>query len=391
MSDQVTTRTAQEGGSTGMLSLQSRVGPIASDGLAKSTSKLCPPVRVEDSPASDHEQSIAALQPPRDSGLDFTKGALVLFMVLYHWLNYFVSPQGQYYNYLRFLTPSFIFITGFMISQVHLQRYGASGSQLSKRLIVRGLKLLIVFFGLNVLVGVALEGLQFRYSLPSRLFSAVISGNVAVSAGQKSAAFSILVPIAYLLILSAPLMTLTRRFKHIFHLALAFFVMAIILLHYSGINSVYLDLLMIGLLGVVFGFARRDQISAVVDHPYVLISLYCVFLVIITFRDVTLPLQTLSVVLTTPLLYIAGSSKLLSGAIPRCMILLGRYSLLGYIVQIAFLRVLKGIAWLSTHGVGVLIASLLLGVLATVVTVELVDSATRRSRTAKKLYELVFA
>jgi len=27
-------------------------------------------------------------------------------------LNYFVGPQGQYYNYLRFLTPSFIFISG---------------------------------------------------------------------------------------------------------------------------------------------------------------------------------------------------------------------------------------------------------------------------------------
>ena len=43
--------------------------------------------------------------------LDFTKGALVLIMVLYHWLNYFYGPRGDVYRYLRFLTPSFIFIT----------------------------------------------------------------------------------------------------------------------------------------------------------------------------------------------------------------------------------------------------------------------------------------
>lgn len=85
------------------------------------------------------------VDPFRDAAIDFTKGALVLFMVLYHWLNYFLGPHGQYYNYLRFLTPSFIFITGFMISQIHLRRYANSGRSLPKRLFIRGLKLLSAF------------------------------------------------------------------------------------------------------------------------------------------------------------------------------------------------------------------------------------------------------
>src|SRR5512141_590938 len=92
---------------------------------------------------------------PRDTAIDFAKGTLVLFMVLYHWLNYFV-PQGQYYNYLRFLTPSFIFISGFMVSQIHLRRHENGDLRLPKRLIVRGLKLLAVFVVLNTLVGAAL-------------------------------------------------------------------------------------------------------------------------------------------------------------------------------------------------------------------------------------------
>src|SRR6266404_5555429 len=70
----------------------------------------------------------------RISALDFTKGALVLLMVLYHWINYFIGPQWKYYQYLRFLTPSFIFITGFMISNVYLSRYAATDPRLPKRL-----------------------------------------------------------------------------------------------------------------------------------------------------------------------------------------------------------------------------------------------------------------
>src|SRR5580658_8456542 len=78
---------------------------------------------------------------PRIPALDFTKGALVLIMVLYHWLNYFVGPQGDIYKYLRFLTPSFIFITGFLISNVYLSKYGIADPRLPRRLVQRGLKI----------------------------------------------------------------------------------------------------------------------------------------------------------------------------------------------------------------------------------------------------------
>src|SRR5689334_8721443 len=84
----------------------------------------------------------------RISALDFTKGALVLIMVLYHWINYFYGPSDN--RYLRFLTPSFIFITGFLISNVYLTKYGLSNPQLPKRLIQRGLKILGVFAVLNL-------------------------------------------------------------------------------------------------------------------------------------------------------------------------------------------------------------------------------------------------
>src|SRR5882762_4894676 len=88
----------------------------------------------------------------RVPAIDFTKGALVLVMVLYHWLNYFIATEGDFYRYLRFVTPSFIFITGFLISNVYLSKYEISDWQLPKRLIQRGLKLLGVFIFLNMAI-----------------------------------------------------------------------------------------------------------------------------------------------------------------------------------------------------------------------------------------------
>jgi peptidoglycan/LPS O-acetylase OafA/YrhL len=330
----------------------------------------------------------------RDAAIDFTKGTLVLFMVLYHWLNYFVGPQGQYYNYLRFLTPSFIFISGFMISRIHLSRYENGGRHLAKRLTVRGFKLLAIVFLLNMILSFAPALFEVRHAVLAtslrNICWAFIVANPTASSGQKSVAFSMLVPIAYLLILSAGLVISTKRTRYAFCSALLVLIVAVALSYAYGTVSSYLDLLMIGVLGVVVGFAERGQMAFVLSHPYVLIVLYCCYLAVITVWDVTLPLQVASVILTTALVYIAGSGRA-PGAAWRCTVLAGKYSLLGYISQIAILQGLRRIPGLSKHGVSALLASFLLGMLLTVMTVEAADFARRKSSLADRLYRLVFA
>lgn len=331
---------------------------------------------------------------PRDAAIDFTKGTLVLFMVLYHWLNYFVGPQGHYYNYLRFLTPSFIFISGFMISRIHLTRYKNSGQRLAKRLTVRGLKLLALVFLLNALVSFTTARFEVQLAafttFVHNICLAFVVSNPAASAGQRNVAFIMLVPIAYLLLLSAGVVMLTKRQRYVFRYILFLLIVAVMLSYAFGMVSSYLDLLLIGVLGVVIGFAEMGQMAFVLGHPYVLIALYCCYLAAITFWAVTPPLQVASVILTTALLYIAGSRSE-PGAAWRRTVLLGKYSLLGYISQIAILRGLKKISWLSQHGVGVLLASLLLGALLTWMTVEIADFARRKSKLADALYRFVFA
>ncbi len=347
--------------------------------------------------------SLRVSKPPvaaaRDTALDFTKGLLVLFMVLYHWLNYFMGlefgPEGKYYDYLRFLTPGFIFISGFMISHVLIPRYGGSNSRLPGRLAVRGLKLLAVFAGLNILAGLALPGSLIRRFIAGgpvlgSLASIFVSGGLAANGSAKSAAFSILVPIAYLLILSAGLIIVSRRIKYAFHIACAFTVIAMITVKNQGIYSMNLELVMAGLLGVVFGYAKKEQLAAVLAHPYLVGGLYCAYLAVITFRNMSLPLEIASVILTTTLFYILGARRGSPGIIRHPAILLGKYSLLGYISQIAILQVLRRISWLSQHGVVVLISSFIGAVLLTVLTVALVDWAREESKAINQMYEVVF-
>jgi len=331
----------------------------------------------------------------RDTAIDFTKGALVLFMVLYHWLNYFLGPQGRYYDYLRFLTPSFIFITGFMISQIQLRRYENSGRSLSKRLFVRGLKLLIVFLVLNVLVYAAQSRVQVSYSLwgkslRSLSWAAFVVGTSRAADGQKSIVFNILVPIAYLLIVSAGVV-LARRVRYAFYCTLFLLIAAVIFMRFSHFENFYLDLLMVGVLGVVVGFARSELLALVISRPYILTGLYCLFLAAITIWGVPLPLEIASVILTTALLYTAGSRLATAGTAWRRTILLGKYSLLGYIAQIAILQGLRRVPWLSQHGFGASLGALLLGALLTVAIVEAVDIARQRSKIANDLYRFVFA
>jgi peptidoglycan/LPS O-acetylase OafA/YrhL len=346
------------------------------------------------------ESQLSSVKPKptnlsRDTAIDFTKGALVLFMVLYHWLNYFFGPRGQYYDYLRFLTPSFIFITGFMISQIQLRRYENSGRSLSKRLFVRGLKLLIVFLVLNALVYAALSHVQVSYSLwgkslRSLSWAAFVVGTSRAADGQKNVVFNILVPIAYLLIVSAGVV-LAARVRYVFYCTLFLLIAAVIFMRFSHLENMYLDLLMIGVLGVAIGFAGRDQLALVISHPYILTALYCLFLAAITIWRVPLPLEIASVLLTTALLYTAGSRLATAGMAWRSMILLGKYSLLGYIAQIAILQGLRRISWLSQHGVGASLSALPLGALLTVAIVEAVDIARQRSKIADDVYRLVFA
>lgn len=331
----------------------------------------------------------------RIPALDFTKGALVLLMVLYHWVNYFIGPQWPYYKYLRFLTPSFIFIAGFMISNVYLSKYAATDPRLAKRLFTRGLKLLAVFLALNLArtLVVPLLGTGAPVSNPvdaKNLFTVFVSGNFPV-AGSKLISFSILVPISYLLMLSGALMLPYRLYRYTFHLVCVFLLLCILILGVTGGGSYDLEFITIGMLGVLAGFVPIKAINDFVRHPYMLACAYLCYVIAITIWNVPFALQVVGVSLSLMVIYLIGDSGRESGRIRSEIILLGKYSLLGYICQIGILQILSaGFHRIDLGFIG-LIVSFVAAVVLTALSVEVVDRARARTASVDRLYKLVFA
>jgi hypothetical protein len=316
-------------------------------------------------------------------------------MVLYHWVNYFIGPQWEYYRYLRFLTSSFIFITGFMISNVHLSKYAVADARLSKRLFTRGIKLIAVFLVLNlsrILVAPLLgTGVLVQNPLDlGNIFTIFVSGNLAV-AGGKIASFSILVSISYLLMFSGVLMLPYRRYKYTFHLACVLLFLSILILRLSGAESYNLELVTIGVLGILAGFQPIEAINRLVRHPYLLVFAYVSYTIAITIWNVPFLLLIVGVFLSLMVIYLIGASGGESGAIRGEVILLGKYSLFGYVSQIAILQILiVGFRHISL-GVPALVISFFAAFALTVLSVEVADRARARTASVDRLYKAVFA
>lgn len=328
----------------------------------------------------------------RISALDFTKGALVLIMVLYHWLNYFVSSQGSFYRYLSFLPPSFICITGFLISRVYLSKYRIADARLPRRLAIRGLKILGIFTVLNVMIRLVIPGSNhgktfFEVLSPASLWSIYVSGNMR---GGRVVAFYVLVPISYLLLLSAGVLIASRKYKYAFHLTTVLGLLGILILYVLGQKSENLELLFIGLLGISIGYIPIEKLNNFLKHPYMVVLGYLLYVAAIAVWNVLYPLQVAGVLLTLMLIYLVGTASGETNRIPRVLILLGKYSLFGYIAQIAILQLLRR-ALGGELAAWTLVLSFLAAVGLTLISVEAVDRARARVPIVNRLYGAVFA
>lgn len=337
----------------------------------------------------------APVPSQRNPALDFTKGALVLLMVFYHWVNYFIGPQWEYYQYLRFLTSSFIFISGFLISSAYLSKYSPADPRLPKRLFTRGLKLLAIFVVLNVartlIVPMLGTGVVVQNALDtSNIFTIFVSGNFPV-VGGKLASFSILVPISYLLMLAAALMIPHEFFKYTFHAACAVPLLCIAVLSFKGLHSAHLEYVTIGMLGVLAGFVPIKHLESFVRPVYALAFAYVCYTVAITIWNVPFPLLVVGVTLSVMIIYRMGMSSGESGWIKNEVILLGKYSLFGYISQIAILQILSFGFHRANFPSGTLVLSFLAAFVLTVASVEVLDRARGKAASLDGLYKAIFA
>ena len=91
----------------------------------------------------------------RDLSLDFVKGFLVICMVIYHTISYFTTAGYDGIKYLRFVTGSFIFISGYIVAVFYRRKFELDNKTTFKRLVIRGLKLLLIFTFLNIIINLS--------------------------------------------------------------------------------------------------------------------------------------------------------------------------------------------------------------------------------------------
>jgi peptidoglycan/LPS O-acetylase OafA/YrhL len=343
-------------------------------------------VAVRDAEAAVAGQRSAS---SRNDALDFTKGALVLIMVLYHWLNYFVTLEWDVYRYLRFLTPSFILITGFIVSSVYLGKGSSPDRRTYRRLLLRGGKLLLLFTLLNLAIGSVMSRNYNGNDLSIGSF-ARNAYDVYVT-GNGRAAFDVLVPISYFLLLAPLLLYASDRFGvslpgiGVGAVTTAFIAGA------SGHTSANLEMVSIALLGMALGTMPMVRLNRLMRRPFPLFLAYAVYLVVVARWNVLFPVQVVGVCLSLALIYLAGVRCGATGAIQRQMIELGKYSLFAYIAQVVLLQLLhRGLQGFDLQGPRQLIpfaAALAL----TVGVVQIMSFARSASSVVDRVYRVVFA
>ena len=325
----------------------------------------------------------------RNHALDFTKGALILFMILYHWINYFVGIGGPVFTYLRVIPPSFIFITGFLIVNLYPTKYGFSGPKAYERLIFRGLKLLVLFTVLNLIAN-AFFVRSYSRAMPGVDGFLRDAATIYIS-GNIKAVFGILIPISYLLLLSTGIFLVGQVYKHSIPLVCAalFFLIAFLELH--GLSTSHLTLIGIGLLGLVAGFFPTERIDAWVDHPSVIVCLNIGYIFAISIWEISYLPQAIGVCLSVILIYLTGMKTADWGGIRSTIILLGKYSLFGYIAQIGLLQLLhRGLPYLNLDKWELWVISFVGAFALTIMIVKVVHNFRAKSRSVDWLYRVVF-
>lgn len=325
----------------------------------------------------------------RDTALDFTKGALVLVMVVYHWGNFYMRTAPHFFDLLRFLTPSFIFITGWLLGSLHLARKGRDNPQSHRRLAWRGGKLVLLFTVLNLAIhALALSrnrggatGLQVFLGEFLQVYG---SGNTGVSS------FRILLPIGYLLVLAGTLLPLIPLSRGLIGAGLAGMVVALQMAELAGLVSTNLMLLSFGCLGFGLGFIATDRVSRLLRFWPGLLAVYLAYLALMLAYGPYYGVQLVGVILNLLVLYTVGMRLSLASGALRAIDLLSRYSLFAYIVQIAILQSLISVAnygpELPGAEWGVLTGTAVLMIAA----VYLVEFLRRRSNLSDVLYRTVF-
>jgi hypothetical protein len=316
-----------------------------------------------------------------------TKGILVLLMVVYHSLNY-TNQYHLSFRYLSFLPPSFILITGLLITHVYCARFDLGDRQIIRRLLIRGLKLLALFTALNIIAQFIRSPVYGHAIGVVTFFRNWIK--IYFLGSERAAVFEVLLPIAYILLLAPGIIWLTHRRPVFLALITTGTVVTCAIMDQTGRSLTNLNLVSVGLVGMLVG--------RLLSNPYTLSSYfaatllaYCLYFPLGLARGYVYLVQLLGACIAVALICSASTKLGENGWCQQRIIKLGQYSLLAYIVQIAILQTLSRFIG-RPDPLSIQSSVLLLGTLVLMtLTIEGVEWFRTRSIGADRTYKVIFA
>lgn len=334
------------------------------------------------------QPSLPVVRPSaRIGALDWTKGALVLCMVVYHSVNYSAFRPWAF-KLLAFLPLSFILIAGFLVGQIYAVKYDLASWRPYTRLATRGCKLLALFVVLNLAYCVALE----RNIVEGLWEFADRSGTVFLSGNGREGIFEVLLPISYFLLLAPALLWLYSRLRgRAVAIAAAMVFLVCAGLDLNGVSYKNLCLFSGGVIGMGLGLIPIRFIDNFARQLPLMLAIYIGYRVSDWFVGENYSMQVLGALATLGLLYGIASHLECDSWLGRQMTMFGNYSLLGYLAQIPLIQffvIFSG--GKPNHWLGVVAV-----IIGTSVVLFLVvygfDGLRRRSKISDRIYRAVFA
>jgi len=350
-----------------------------------------PDISRAEAPGHTPSAEKAERGPRRDHALDFTKGFMVITIAAYHLLNYFFRPGGRIYMYLDFPAGGFVFLTGLLCGTIYLRKYVRDPARVGRRLLVRALKLIVLFFALNAAICLLMDrnynGMEFRIgTLLEHTPTILIWGSSSLTA------FEILLPIAYTLIVCIFLLY-AHKLKYVL---LTIFILTLVVLSIMSVHTGHnLKFALIGVGGFYTGLLSPTA-GAIVRKPPVKVALAVLALLYFSVAipcgigsNLVLYYGVVNLVLAN--VYNLGAWLDPSKPVTRDIVSFGRYSLLLYLAQIAILQVLQGIIKLDRSSINMGHLLLFVAVaLGLAVLWRVVEACRLKVRVLDKTYRLVF-
>ena len=297
----------------------------------------------------------------RNQALDFTKGFLVIAMVVYHTMSYFLVDRTEYYFYVNYIAGSFLFISGLICGTIYLEKYLNDPQYVYKRLSRRSFKLIALFLSVNIIIHSILKknynGQELGINIIfNNLYSIFVTGDSALMA------FEILLPIAYLLLV-CQLLLFSVRLKYILFVLLIFIFGLTSYKHIDlGLNW---NLILIGIGGFYSGiicFAISSILKNKIINVFVILLLLIYFFILVP-QKIELNNISFYILINVVIanLYLIGKWLNAYNMITKNIIFFGQYSLLLYLSQIFILQILHkminiNILWFNTGHFLIIIA-----------------------------------